>query len=203
VTALERPPVPPASGGLRDRRNRRGELLEAAIHVFYVKSFAGASVQDIAEAVGVLKGSVYHYVTSKDELLEQIFALGKSELDRRLLEVREFDGSPEQRLRRFVEVQVRWYLEHYELAIVLFREYPYLAGDSRRLAVARREEYVAFVGELVSGCRREGTCGVEETTRFVLGAIEAAREWHARAGFQRPAVAARAYADLVLRAVRF
>lgn len=199
MTALGRAP---ASASLRDRRDRRGELLQAAIHVFYAKSFPGASMQDIADAIGVLKGSVYHYIDSKDELLEQIFAVGRAQVDRQLEEVRAFTGSPEERLRRFVEIQVAWYLEHHELATILSRELPYLPDASRRQALERREAYFDFVRGLVADCRPPGidtAASADHSLRFILGAVEASREWHARSGFQRPSAAARTYAELVMR----
>src|SRR3978361_1430139 len=59
--------------GVRQRRNRSPDVLEAAIRVFHKKGYASASIQDVAEEVGVLKGSLYHYIDSKEDLLARIF----------------------------------------------------------------------------------------------------------------------------------
>jgi AcrR family transcriptional regulator len=61
------PVTPPAI-----RSDRHDEILEAAISLFSRKGFAAASVQDVADAVGLLKGSLYHYIDSKDDLLFRI-----------------------------------------------------------------------------------------------------------------------------------
>jgi len=52
---------------------REGEILTAAARIFREKGYHGTSVQDIAEAVGLLKGSLYHYIRSKEQLLARLF----------------------------------------------------------------------------------------------------------------------------------
>ena len=47
----------------------RENILEAAAQVFRQKGFHGASMQDIAEAVNLQKASLYHHVSSKQEIL--------------------------------------------------------------------------------------------------------------------------------------
>ena len=55
-----------------DRRNREHEVVEAAVKVFYEKGYAASTIQDVADVVGVLKGSLYHYISSKEDLLFRI-----------------------------------------------------------------------------------------------------------------------------------
>ena len=52
---------------------REEEILAAAARIFREKGYHGASVRDIAESVGLLKGSLYHYIRSKEELLARLF----------------------------------------------------------------------------------------------------------------------------------
>ena len=49
-----------------------GELYEKAAQLFAEKGFAGTTLQDIANAMGVSRPSLYHYIRSKDELLERL-----------------------------------------------------------------------------------------------------------------------------------
>ena len=53
-------------------RRRHLEVLEAAARVFHEKGYESTSIQDIADAVGILKGSLYYYITSKEDLLFEI-----------------------------------------------------------------------------------------------------------------------------------
>ena len=50
-----------------------GEIVEAAGRLFAQQGFDGTSLQDIANEVGVLKGSLYHYITTKEDLLFRLF----------------------------------------------------------------------------------------------------------------------------------
>jgi len=47
----------------------REEIIAAAAKVFQTKGYHAATVQDIADAVGILKGSLYHYIKMKEDLL--------------------------------------------------------------------------------------------------------------------------------------
>ncbi len=49
--------------------NSRTDLISAATKVFATRGYRAASLRDIAEAAGIQRGSVYHHVTSKEELL--------------------------------------------------------------------------------------------------------------------------------------
>ena len=50
-------------------RPREAELYRAATRLFRERGFHATSMQDIAEALGMNRGSLYHYITSKDDLL--------------------------------------------------------------------------------------------------------------------------------------
>jgi AcrR family transcriptional regulator len=68
-------PAPPESGAARARRpqkrsgERRAEILEAAMAVFGEKGYAGGSLADIADRVGMTHGGVLHHFGSKEQLL--------------------------------------------------------------------------------------------------------------------------------------
>jgi AcrR family transcriptional regulator len=59
------------SAGLRRRLVER-EILERAAELFAERGFAGTTVQDIADALGMSRPALYYYVKSKDVLLEQL-----------------------------------------------------------------------------------------------------------------------------------
>jgi hypothetical protein len=57
--------VPPGGGTGRRSRRRRQELIDAAARIFHEKGYEAASIQDIADALGILKGSIYYYIDSR------------------------------------------------------------------------------------------------------------------------------------------
>ena len=68
--------MPKVAGQRREtprRKKRRNEIYDVAIQVFNRKGYATASVQEIADEIGVLKGSLYYYIDSKEDLLQGIY----------------------------------------------------------------------------------------------------------------------------------
>src|SRR5699024_4782023 len=58
---------------LDGKRSRDKEVVEAAVKLFHEQGYASTSVQDIAESLGMLKGSLYYYIDTKETLLKRIF----------------------------------------------------------------------------------------------------------------------------------
>jgi AcrR family transcriptional regulator len=63
--------------------SRKAEILGAAAELFAKQGFAGTSVRDIANACGILSGSIYHHFSAKEELVEDIFTAYFDELTAR------------------------------------------------------------------------------------------------------------------------
>src|SRR5438477_12262131 len=88
-------------------RERAEEVYTAALRLFRQKGYHATSMQDIAAAVGLYKGSLYHYIGSKDDLLVQVFERAMGSL---LADVERIasDGSlaPTQQLRLIVQAHV-------------------------------------------------------------------------------------------------
>ncbi|HAA33995.1 MAG TPA: TetR/AcrR family transcriptional regulator, partial [Firmicutes bacterium] len=53
-------------------KNKRDEILVQAANLFRKKGFSGTSMQDIARDVGILKGSIYYYFNSKNEIFREV-----------------------------------------------------------------------------------------------------------------------------------
>jgi AcrR family transcriptional regulator len=94
------------------------EIIAAAAKVFQTKGYHAATVQDIADAVGILKGSLYHHVKSKEDLLylivkepiariyERMAEIVASELPDCGLDIRA--GMGEQRPAGIFQTAARW-----------------------------------------------------------------------------------------------
>src|SRR5579871_5483796 len=53
-------------------QKREAEVVSAAADIFYERGYASATVQDVADALGLLKGSLYYYIESKEDLLYRL-----------------------------------------------------------------------------------------------------------------------------------
>jgi TetR/AcrR family transcriptional regulator, fatty acid metabolism regulator protein len=132
--------------------DRRGQLLEAAVRVFAAKGFRASRVADIAVEAGVAHGLLYHYFSSKDEVLETIFRETWSALVADTRRVAAASVPLREQLRRFAKIYLGSWLQAPELVRVLVRE------------VARTPEVGDRVGE------------IRELFQVLQRMIEAARE---------------------------
>ena len=87
------------NGGTRTPKRRDREVIDAAAKVFYRRGYADASVQDIADELGILKGSLYHYIDTKEDLLFRLLSETHDDVHAILDEVAEMpDLEPLERL---------------------------------------------------------------------------------------------------------
>ncbi|MEZ4501448.1 MAG: TetR/AcrR family transcriptional regulator [Dehalococcoidia bacterium] len=77
---------------------RRQEILAAALGVFVRKGLSGATMQDIASAVGLTAGALYRYFPGKDDLVAALFAECEAEQQALFAEVAGSDASPLERI---------------------------------------------------------------------------------------------------------
>jgi TetR/AcrR family transcriptional regulator, cholesterol catabolism regulator len=195
------PPADPAR-----RRNRKVDVMDAAIDVFWRKGYAAASVQDVADSVGVLKGSLYYYIDSKEDLLFRILE-DVHEGSRRILdEVVSLDATPLERVRTYIERHVEWYLDNVEEVTVYFRDWRFLTGERLDIVAERRRGYDRVVRELIVAAQRSGevdpSIDPKYASFFVLAAVNHVPDWYRRGVGDSPADIAAAYADLTVGTLR-
>lgn len=102
--------------GRADNGKRRAEILATAAHLFATSGLR-VSLQEIAEACGILAGSLYHHFDSKDAIVAELIARYRADLDRLAREtLRDRGGAPGpsgfERIVRFAEAIVRCATEH-------------------------------------------------------------------------------------------
>src|SRR6201988_4721872 len=119
---------------------RRTELTRAAARLFAEKGYHGTSVGDLAEALGVQKGSLYSHIESKADLLWEVASEGAAAFHAALDGVPE-DGPVLDRIRDALRAHLRVVSEQLDVATVFVREWRYLEGERRAEFVAERRRY--------------------------------------------------------------
>src|SRR6266481_143951 len=130
---------------------RRAELTRAAARLFAEKGYHGTSVNDLAEALGVQKGSLYSHIDSKADLLWEVAREGSDAFHAALDAVPE-DGAVLDRIEAALRAHLRVVAEQLDVATVFIREWRYLEGERRQMFVAERRRYE----ERVRALFREG-----------------------------------------------
>jgi TetR/AcrR family transcriptional regulator, cholesterol catabolism regulator len=119
---------------------RRTELTRAAARLFAEKGYHGTSTADLAEALGVQKGSLYAHIESKADLLWEVAREG-AEAFHAALDALPDEGPSVERIRLAVRAHLRVVSEQLDVATVFTREWRYLEGERRERFVAERRRY--------------------------------------------------------------
>jgi TetR/AcrR family transcriptional regulator, cholesterol catabolism regulator len=130
---------------------RRNELTRQAARLFAQKGYHGTSIGDLAEAMGVQKGSLYAHISSKQDLLYETMAEGARAFHAGLDGIPE-DASPGEKIRLALRSHLRVVADQLDVATVFVQEWRYLEGDRREEIVAERRRYE----ERIRGYFREG-----------------------------------------------
>jgi AcrR family transcriptional regulator len=98
------------------------EIVDAAAKVFRTKGYHAATVRDIAEEVGILKGSLYHHFESKEALLYLVVKEPIAQMYQTIAAIADADLSPTEKLRRAILAHLEAFDRHYPHLFVYLRE---------------------------------------------------------------------------------
>jgi TetR/AcrR family transcriptional regulator, cholesterol catabolism regulator len=190
---------------LTSRRNRSQDVIEAAVRVFHKKGYASSSIQDVADEVGVLKGSLYHYIDSKEDLLARIFEDSAGHFEAMLAEAAALDAPPVERLRSFGRECSLWYLRNIERVGIYVKEWEHLSGKRHKEVVRIRMDYEQKLAGLIGEVKEAGAAGpdldVNHATYFIFGALNGLPDWYRRHGPDSAEQIADGYARMIVATV--
>lgn len=184
---------------------REGEILEVATRLFYEKGYSETSIQDIANRLGILKGSLYHYIQSKEDLLVAVIDLFHERARENLDRVAALDATPLEKIGEFVKGYVLYTANNLPAAGVYYRDFHLLTGPKRKRVVAKRDLYDAFLRELLEdGIKHEQICpdtSVKVAALGILGLMNSLYQWYTPEGEQDAEGIAEEYAALICRSL--
>ncbi len=187
------------------RRQRREEIYDVAIAIFNKKGYASASMQDIADEIGVLKGSLYYYIDSKEDLLEGIFTQADQEFMELIEQALVLEVTEVERLQSFARAWCLWYLKNVERARIYVNDWDQLTGKRRKKVAHARREYGEKVQDIID--RAVAEIGLESDVDshwarvYVFSAINGLPMWYRRSGESTPEEISVAYGELIIRTV--
>jgi TetR/AcrR family transcriptional regulator, cholesterol catabolism regulator len=119
---------------------RRRELTRTAARLFAERGYHGTSIGDLAEAMGVQKGSLYAHIDSKQDLLYEATREGAQAFHSALDAVPE-DAPVTERIRLALRAHLRVVAEQLDVATVFTREWRYLEGERALEFLSERRRY--------------------------------------------------------------
>ncbi len=143
------------------RRFRTEEILSAAQDVISQRGIQGASLNRIAQAAGVAKGTIYLYFTNKDDLLCQVLEAWQGGLLQAIEEASSARGSPGERLKALVKAYLCFTEGHRDLLRICFIEGFSGAGKKPSGLLRKLRAMHSRYEDIVARIIREGIHGGE------------------------------------------
>jgi TetR/AcrR family transcriptional regulator, cholesterol catabolism regulator len=119
---------------------RKSELTRQAARLFAEKGYHGTSIGDLAEAMGVQKGSLYAHIESKADLLWEVARDGAAAFHAALDAVPD-DLPATEKIRLALRSHLGVVAEQLDVATVFIREWRYLDGERREAFLSERRRY--------------------------------------------------------------
>lgn len=183
----------------------RDDILEAAAQLFEEQGYERATLDDIAKAVGIKKGSLYYHIRSKEDLLFALHQRLANELISNTRQALKAAESPEQRLRAIIRVAMRLIAEHKEEVTVFLHERHVLNSERWREVVSKRNAYQRMVEEVIADGIEAGVfqqVSVKVATLGVLGMTNWGYQWFRRDGSLSWEQIAELFADIMLNGLK-
>jgi len=178
------------------------EILDAAAIVFQQKGYEAASIADLAEAVGMLKGSLYYYIETKEDLLFAIIQEVHEVFLRNLAVIGAMDADAVVRVRAFIEGHVAENAREAVRSAVFYRDFYSLSPERRAVIIAERDGYDRFLRQLILDGQAEGAFCVDLDAKIsaiaMLGMMNHVFQWYQPDGGLSPEEVGRNFADLLL-----
>ncbi|MBC2658738.1 TetR/AcrR family transcriptional regulator [Pseudomonas sp. MSSRFD41] len=169
-----------ASGQVTDPESARGKLLRTAAHLFRNKGYERTTVRDLAGAVGIQSGSIFHHFKSKDDILRAVMqetihyntALMRAELAEA--------GSVRERVLALIRCELQSIMGGSgEAMAVLVYEWRSLSAEGQAAVLALRDIYEQIWLQVLGEAKEAGFIrgDVFITRRFLTGALSWTTTW--------------------------
>ena len=154
----------------------RDDILDAAAQVIRQKGFHGASMSDIAEAVNLQKASLYHHVSSKQEILLALLDRALGMLTEHIAAVASQDLPADQKLRQMIRAYLAALADNSDLSNVLLFEHRSLDKKLHARHVPYRDKFEGIWRDVVNDGVRAGLFA-EADTGLVVRALMGVMNW--------------------------
>ncbi len=128
---------------------RRAQILEIAARIFARKGYRGTSMRDIGEQAGVLGGSLYHHIKSKDALFVELHNAALAAAGQRVAAAIAAQADPWARLEAACVVLLEIQLARDSLTLPMMNDFREVPDDVRTALIARRDSFETIFRELV------------------------------------------------------
>ena len=180
---------------------RAAEVYRTAAEIILQKGYDATSVSDIAQALGITKAGLYHYIHGKTQLLFDIMQYGLNELDREVANPAMKIADPEARLRFMIETHARIVTRGHGAVTILVDEARALTPAQNRKVTRKKREYFNFLRATLQELKDAGklrNVNLTVATFSLLGMINWLSRWYRAEGSLTDQDVSEAIVDIAL-----
>ncbi len=189
----------------KNGEDKQAEIFAAALRIFRKKGYHAASMQDLADAVGLQKASLYYYVSSKEDLLTSIYERAAGAFTQQLTALLAEPLTPGEKLARAIETHVVELSEQLEVFTVYLHEQQFISGRLRGKIHAEAEHHAQLLEAILQEGVEKGDfhpLDVKVVAHAIIGMCNWLYQWYSPAGRLKPREIAAIYSQLVIDGVR-
>src|SRR5437868_5600449 len=179
----------------------RRDILHTAARLFQQRGYDATSMNDVAAALKLSKGGLYHHFQSKDEILFDLMSHAMDITEERVLNPVRAIPNPEERLRTLIRRHIAVVLSERdrEITVMLHENHPLSPGLRKRIN-ARKKDYVHFMENLIADVQRargsKGTVTPRAAAFALLGMINWIYQWYRPDGTLQEESIAQQYTEI-------
>jgi AcrR family transcriptional regulator len=151
-----RPRRGPDNGKQSKPATRLEEVLQSAANIFFAKGYHATSIEDVARDVGMLKGSLYYYIKSKDDLLFRLLLAGIEDSDAFIARQIDPESDPVEQLERAIRAQIDYIIQNRVQFGLFLHEFDSLSGKRQHKLISVMSRYNSRFVELVRRAQEQG-----------------------------------------------
>ena len=186
---------------------RRQELLAIAAKLFAERGFKNTTVRDIADAAGILSGSLYHHFDSKESIVDELLDSFQQELWREYDAIEASDRTPREKLDAVVRTSFDAIDRHHSEVAIFQTDAAYLATFDRFAYLVERNKrfrdlWTGLLTEGVASGELRADLNVELVYRFLRDTVWVAVRWYRPGGDLSPEQVADQYLHILLEGIQ-
>lgn len=180
--------------------DRHAQIIDAAIKLFRKKNYHGTSMQDIADVVGINRGSLYHYINSKEEVLFNIINRTISRFNEELVKIQAEDLPATEKLRKSIYYHVQHLAKYQPEHAIMMEDTKQLPeGYQEKIRSIQKQYEEIFQNIIEEGIQKEEFREMHPKITFaILGMMNWIYRWYSVQGELTPDEIAVVFEDLIL-----
>jgi AcrR family transcriptional regulator len=134
----------------QDKSLRKQMIIDTAVKIFHRKGYRSATLDDVAQELGLTRPAIYHYVSSKEDLLSQIYLQALANFFDTIYEITSMELTPPEKLRTFIHRHLnKVVIENIAMFTVFFSEENQLAKKDFEKIRREKRKFTKVVEDII------------------------------------------------------